>query len=204
MGDPGVDFVLFDLGGVIVELGDVSRLQEIAATVGSDEQWHQWLATPWMRRFERGECSPTEFASQVVGDWQLNVTPERFLEIFRDWAIGPYPGTEELLAELQRSVPIGCLSNTNVMHWEHQISSWPVLDTFDFCFLSFELGLAKPDEAIFRTVSQQLPFPRDRILFFDDVGANAEAARSYGFQSAHVRGLEEVRTVLRNVGLVAG
>jgi len=198
---PGVDFVLFDLGGVVIELGGVSSLQEMAASIGNEERWHQWLASPWVRRFEKGECSATEFSTQVVSDWGLDIAPDRFLEIFRDWPIGPYRGTMELLTEVQRSMRIGCLSNTNSMHWEHQTAMWPVLDIFDFRFLSFEIGLAKPDEAIFQAVADRLPVRRDRILYFDDVAVNSNAARSFGFRSEQVRGIDEVRTVLRAVGV---
>ena len=200
--NPEIEFVLFDLGGVIIELGDVSSLQEMAAPVGDEEHWHQWLASPWARRFEKGECSATEFSTQVVAEWELDVAPERFLEIFRDWPIGPYPGTSDLLAKVQQSVQIGCLSNTNSMHWEHQTSLWPVLDMFDFRFLSFELGLAKPDEAVFHAVTERLPFSRDRILYFDDLAVNCDAAGSFGFRSEQVRGINEVRTALRRFGVL--
>jgi putative hydrolase of the HAD superfamily len=199
---PGIDFVLFDLGGVIIELGGVSSLQEVAASAGDEEHWHQWLASPWVRRFEKGECSATEFSTQVVAEWGLHVSPERFLEIFRDWPIGPFPGMADLLARVRQSAQIGCLSNTNSMHWEHQTSLWPVLDLFDFRFLSFELGLAKPDEAIFHAVAERLPFSPDRILFFDDVAVNSDAARSYGFRSEQVRGIEEVRNALCEFGVL--
>ncbi len=204
MTDPGVDFVLFDLGGVIVELGDVSTLQEIAESVGDEEQWRQRLSSPSVRRFERGECSATEFSTQVVSEWDLDVSPERFLEIFRDWVLGPYPGTAELLWEVQRSVQIGCLSNTNAMHWEHQLTTWPVLSTFDFRFLSFELGIAKPDQAIFEAVADRLPFRRDRIFYLDDVAENSHAAQSFGFRSERVRGIDEVRAVLCENGVLSG
>jgi len=204
MTDLGVDFVLFDLGGVIVELGDVSSLQEIADSVGDEEHWRERLSSPCVRRFEKGECSATEFSTQAVSEWDLDVPPERFLEIFRDWVIGPYAGAEELLWEARQSVQIGCLSNTNAMHWEHQVSRWSVLSTFDFRFLSFELGLAKPDRAIFEAVADQLPFRRDRILYLDDVAENSLAARSFGFRSEHVRGIDEVKTVLRGIGVLSG
>ena len=131
------------------------------------------------------------------------MSPEQFLEIFRDWPIGPYPGTTELLVETQRSVPIGCLSNTNSMHWDHQTSQWPALGLFDFRFLSFELGLVKPDTAIFQAVADQLSVSRDRVLYFDDVKLNSDAARSFGFRSEQVRGIDEVRTVLRDVGILS-
>lgn len=203
MADQAIDFVLFDLGGVLIELGDRARLQEISQIVGTEEIWHQWLTSPWVRRFEKGQCSATEFSVGVLAEWGVDIAPQRFLEIFRDWPIGPYPGTTELLAELKRSVSIGCLSNTNAMHWAHQTSLWPMLDMFDIRFLSFELGLAKPDEAIFHAVDERIPFSRDRVLYLDDVEANADAARSFGFPSVQVRGLEEVEAVLHEVGVLS-
>ena len=200
--NPDIEFVLFDLGGVIIELGGVSNLQEIATSVGDEEQWQQWLASPWVRRFEKGECSPAEFSIQAVADWGLDVAPERFLEIFRDWPIGPFPGTTDLLAGVRQSVQIGCLSNTNSLHWERQMSQWPVLDMFDFRFLSFELGLAKPDEAIFHAVAERVPYGRERILYLDDVAVNSDAARSFGFRSEQVRGIDEVRSALHELGVL--
>jgi putative hydrolase of the HAD superfamily len=200
--DLAIDFVLFDLGGVLVELGDLGSLQEMSEVVGTEEMWHQWLASPWVRRFEKGQCSATEFSVGVVSEWGIDIAPQRFLEIFRDWPVGPYPGATELLAQLKGSLSIGCLSNTNSMHWEHQISLWPLLAMFDIRFLSFELGLAKPDEAIFHAVTDRLPFSTDRILYFDDVEANAVAARLFGFRSVQVRGIEDVKTVLREVGVL--
>jgi glucose-1-phosphatase len=199
-----VEFVLFDLGGVLIELGDLTRLQEIGDVVGNEVVWHEWLASPWVRRFETGQCSAGEFAIGVLSEWDLDIAPERFLEIFRDWPIGPYPGTAELLAEIQEAVPIGCLSNTNSMHWTHQASLWPELAIFDYRFLSFELGLAKPDPEIFQAVTDRLPFSPAQVLFLDDVSVNVHAARDHGFRSACVRSTGEVTTVLRDVGLLTG
>jgi len=203
MYDPDVEFVLFDLGGVLIELGGVASLQELSEAVSDEAMWYRWLTSPWVRRFEKGECSESEFSTGFVEEWQLDMSPQRFLDIFRCWPIGPFPGTAELLVEVQQSVPIGCLSNTNPMHWAYQTSRWPMLSLFDFRFLSFELGLVKPDVAIFQAVADQLPCGRDRVLYFDDVALNAEAARSFGFRSEHARGIDEVRAVLLGVGLLA-
>ena len=89
------------------------------------------------------------------------------------------------------------------MHWSYQTSRWPMLGQFDYQFLSFELGLVKPDAAIFQAVADRLPVRRDRILFLDDVALNADAARSFGFRSEQVRGIAEVRSVLQDFGLLS-
>ena len=201
--DRAIDLVLFDLGGVLIELGGVPSLQELAAVVSEEEVWHRWLASPWVRRFERGDCSAFEFSVGVVAEWGIAISPERFLEIFRHWPIGPFAGAPELIAEVRRSVPIGCLSNTNALHWDHQSSQWPMLGMFDFTFLSFELGLVKPDREVFQTVADRLPFSPDRVLYLDDVALNSDAARAFGFRSEQVRGVDEVRQALLRFGLIA-
>jgi FMN phosphatase YigB (HAD superfamily) len=139
----------------------------------------------------------------VVAEWGIAISPERFLDIFRQWPIGPFDGAPELIAEVRRSVPIGCLSNTNVLHWDHQSSQWPMLGTFDYRFLSFELGLVKPDHEMFRAVADRLPVSPDRVLYLDDVALNSDAARAFGFQSEQVRGIDEVRRALVRFGLIA-
>jgi HAD superfamily hydrolase (TIGR01509 family) len=202
MSDRDVDFVLFDLGGVLIELGGVAAFQEMAGIASDEEVWHQWLASPWVRRFEMGRCTADEFSVGMVTEWQLDLGPERFLDVFRAWPIGPYPGAQDLLDEVRRSVPIGCLSNTNSLHWDHQSANWPLVGMFDHTFLSFELGLVKPDLDIFEAVADRLPVDRDRVLYLDDVALNADAARAFGFRSAQVHGPGECREALVGVGLL--
>ena len=126
----------------------------------------------------------------------------QFLEAFLRWPTGPFPGAPELLAAVQATVPIGCLSNTNTTHWEYQVSSWPLLTMFDYRFLSFELGQVKPDPALFETVADRLPVDRGRVLFLDDNAMNADAARSAGFLAEHVQGVDEARRALVVTGVL--
>ncbi len=196
------DLVLFDLGGVLIELGGVGSMQELAGIENVGEVWHQWLTSPWVRRFESGQCSADEFSRGVVSEWELAIAPDQFLELFRRWPTGPFPGAPELLVQVQRAVPIGCLSNTNTMHWEYQVASWPIMGMFDYRFLSFDLGLVKPDAALFEAVADLLPVDRSRVLFLDDNAVNADAARSSGFLADHVRGPDEARRALVGAGVL--
>ena len=130
------------------------------------------------------------------------VPPEQFMDAFLQWPTGPFPGAPELLDEVRGTVPIGCLSNTNTAHWEYQVATWPILELFEYRFLSFDLGLVKPDPALFEEVAARLPVPRDRVLFLDDNAMNADAARTAGFLAGHVRGVDEAREALVRMGVV--
>ncbi len=160
------------------------------------------MGCQWVRRFESGECSPHEFSSGVVTEWSLPITPERFLDVFRSWPIGPFDGASNLVLEVRGRVPVGCLSNTNVVHWADQVDKWALLSNFDFRFLSFELGRVKPDPAIFEHVAEMVPYPRDRVLFLDDIAVNVDGARSTGFVAEHVRGVDASRALLAEMGVL--
>ena len=82
------------------------------------------------------------------------------------------------------------------------MARWPILDLFDYRFLSFDLGLVKPDAAVFERVAELLPVERDRVLFLDDNALNADAARSAGFVSEQVRGPAEARLALVAAGVL--
>ena len=89
--------VLFDLGGVVVELGGVEELGALVGETCEEEIWRRWLECPWVRRFERGQCSTDAFARGMVETWSLPIGPDQFLEAFQRWPRGLFPGAEELL-----------------------------------------------------------------------------------------------------------
>ena len=71
--------LLFDLGGVIVEL---AGLPVWTRWSGHDEQesWSRWLHSPAVRRFESGRSGTREFAAEVVAECDLPVSAEEFQE----------------------------------------------------------------------------------------------------------------------------
>ena len=199
---PPFDVVLFDLGGVLVDFGGVEAMKELSGITDDDELWHRWLTCRWVREFERGGCSPDEFAAGVVADWELAITPAEYIESFASWLGGPLPGAVELVAETKAVVTTGCLSNTNALHWARSFSQWAVIDALEHRFLSYELGAVKPDRDVFDRVADRLDAPRDRILFLDDNLVNVEGAREAGFRSERAKGVDEARAVLEAAGVL--
>ncbi len=197
-----IELVLFDLGGVLIEFAGVESMRALTGIESDDELWRRWLGCPWVRSFERGDCSAEDFAAGMVDEWQLTVAPAAFLDAFGSWPRGPLPGADALVAAARDSVPVGCLSNTNVVHWQRNFGSWPILDAFDFRFLSFELRMLKPDREVFDGVAGLVPSPRDHVLFLDDNAINVDAAREAGFTAVTVRGVAEAREALVTAGVL--
>jgi putative hydrolase of the HAD superfamily len=202
--DPAVEIVLFDLGGVLLEVGGVAPMRELSGIDTDEELWARWLGCRWVQQLEAGRCTPEEFAAGVVTDWELSVAPAEFLATFGAWVNQPFPGAPELVAEAGAAARIGCLSNTNAFQWEAHFGELPLIGAFEFRFLSFELGLVKPDPAIFEAVAAGLPAASERVLFLDDNAVNVEAATAYGFVARHVRGVGEARRALVETGVLPG
>jgi HAD superfamily hydrolase (TIGR01509 family) len=197
-----VELVLFDLGGVLLQLRGVPSMRELSGISSDDELWSRWLSCPWVRSFESGSCSDEAFARGVVEDWGLSISPAAFLEEFRTWPSGPLAGAEELVTEVMARVPVGCFSNTNALHWHDHLMGWPLVRLFDTRFLSYEIGFLKPDRQAFDYVASNVGPSPDRVLFLDDNAANVDGAQAAGFSAQLVSGVAEARQVLVALGVL--
>ena len=199
---PAFEWVLFDLGGVLVELDGVASLQRLAAIDDPAELWRRWLSCPWVRRFERGQCTTGEFVAGLIEEWRLPVSEEAFVAEFEAWPARLFDGALELVSAVAEGANTGCLSNSNALHWERLTSALGLGDVFEQRFLSHEIGLIKPDREIFDHVAAALGISPEGILFLDDNPINVAAAASAGFAAAVAAGVECARSVLLDVGVL--
>ena len=195
------DVLLFDLGGVLTdfagfeELGRLSPITRDPAAVRD-----MWIAAESVRRFERGDISPQDFARRVVEEFHLGLPEEEFIHEFVSWVRGPYPGALQLLRRLQNTHRIACLSNSNELHTPlHRQSLQTHIERFYF---SDELGHVKPDREIFDHVIRDLAISPQRIAFFDDTPVNVEAARTAGLSAFLVDGITALGAQLQALGLL--
>ncbi|WP_279579441.1 HAD-IA family hydrolase [Fodinicola feengrottensis] len=54
---------------------------------------------------------------------------------------------------------------------------------FDVSVISAEVGLAKPDPAIYQLLLERLALPAETVAFIDDIEHNVEAAQEVGIVS---------------------
>jgi glucose-1-phosphatase len=114
----GIRVLLFDVGGVLVQLSGVeAMLAWLGKRVTAEELWRRWLQSAPVRLFETGRISADEFAAGVTSEFGLPVEPQQFLDAFIGWPTGLYPGTLEMLARIPRSYCRAILSNSNALHW---------------------------------------------------------------------------------------
>ncbi len=196
------DVLLFDLGGVLIELTGVPQMRVWSGITSDEELWRRWLISPSVRRFETGRSTAAEFAVALCLEFGLTVNAADFLAAFTLWPSRVYPGAHAMLASLATRTRLAALSNNNVVHWERISRDMGLGVYFGDSFLSHELGLIKPDPAIFAHVIAALCCPPGRILFMDDNRLNVEQARAVGMVAHRVAGFSEAEALLRSLGLL--
>lgn len=201
---PPIEAVLFDMGGVLVELGPFDEALGLSNEMSSDEFWASWLASPAVRDLESGRCSVERFADELVIEFGLAHTQGELIEQFTNIPLGLFPGAAELVASVPDQMVTGVLSNTNPIHWEGQQDAEIIRELCQRQYLSYELGMTKPDRDIFDHVIQDLGIEPARVLFIDDSPANVSGAKDAGLMAEVAKGPEAGAKVLQRYGVIPG
>ncbi len=196
------EVLLFDLGGVLVELTGVPLMLEwLDHSMTVDELWRRWLLSPIVRRFEIGQASVDEFGAGLVAEFGLPVESREFVDVFTCWPRGVYDGVIPLLQSLKGSYRLACFSNTNELHWARLCGEMGLGQCFDASFPSHLIGCLKPDREAFEFVIRALGCAPDRILFLDDNLLNVEGARAAGIVAYRTQGFPAVVQMLADLGV---
>ena len=198
------DALLFDLGGVVIDV-DFARVVQAwadAAGVPAASVAQRFALDAGYEAHERGERGFADYCEHLRQTLRLELADEHLLSGWNRLFIGEVPGVGALLAELAKSVPLYVFSNTNAAHrefWQARYAS--ILEPFSRIFCSCDLGLRKPDRASFLEVSKRIGIAPARIVFFDDSSENVRGARGAGLRAHEVHSATEIRAALRHEGI---
>jgi putative hydrolase of the HAD superfamily len=197
-----IDAILFDLGGVLIELAGVEQMLAWSPGLAdTDELWRRWLASPAVRRYECGRATREAFAADVIAEFGLPVDADTFLAAFARWPRSLFPGATELLTSLAPRYRLASVSNTNEFHWARFEREWALGGYFDANFPSFAIGRLKPDADYFEHVLATLGVPAARALFIDDNAINVAAAERVGLVARRAAGVDGASATLAELGL---
>jgi epoxide hydrolase-like predicted phosphatase len=199
MSNRAVDAVIFDLGGVIMRNGsprdftqqypdhDPAYIAELIMGphhLDTDHPWHQ---------VERGEITFAqcrEKTQQLLADAGVTrpASPPKDSSTAR--SSFAFELNDDMVAFIQdlrdARIPTAILTN-NVREFRQWW--WPLLD-FESLFTtivdSHEVGMRKPNPAIYQLTLNRLGVDATRAAFLDDLHANVVAASEVGLHGIHV------------------
>lgn len=196
--------VVFDLGGVLIDWNprylyrkffgtDEAAMERFLAEVCSPE-WNARLDAG--RPFAEGVAElvaryPDQ--AELITAWQA-----RWSEMLG----GAFADTVEIVAELRGAgIRTYALSNWSAETFVQTRPRFPFLDAMDGILISGEIGVGKPDPAIFREFLTRFGLAAENTVFVDDWDRNVEAASALGMATVHFRDAAQLRSELRRLGV---
>jgi putative hydrolase of the HAD superfamily len=195
-----VEALLFDLGGVVIELDWERTFSHWARCAGKPVAPIRAgfaFDVPYQRH-ERGEIDAAAYYDSLRRSLQLDITDKQFDFGWKALFVSEIRETVDMIKVVRGRIPMYLFSNSNAAHKEAWASGFAdALEPFDRIFVSSEIGRRKPSRESFEHIATEIGVPPASILFFDDTLENVEGARASGLQAVHVRSPQDVRDALR-------
>lgn len=181
-------FFVFDLGGVLsVPMVSKKLYEQIKWKVSYEEFLDKFNNSEESIKVHKGEISTKEFFEYLKRYMDDNITLEEFKnkyvnnnKFFND--------TIEIIKKLKNlGYKVYLLSNLKEIDYEKFIKHFDV-SIFDELFLSFKLGMLKPNDDIYQYVINKLNTKPENIYFFDDNKENVDGAIKNGINAYQVTG----------------
>jgi glucose-1-phosphatase len=150
----------------------------------------------------RGTTDPEHFYRTLVEATGIRITYRELCTLWSDMFTVDVETIRLIVSAPVRERHI--LSNTNAIHWEFIRDRYcDVLRSFDRHWVSHELGLEKPDLAIYERVIAETGVSPERHLFIDDIEENVVAARQSGMHGIVHTDAVALAESFRDLGLSA-
>ena len=199
----GVNNIIFDFGGIIVDL-DLQRAIRAFEDLGfnAKEYIGSYVQSGVFSQLERGEISVSEFYASLRTETLVDCTDEDIRKAWNSMLVAIPPQRLRFIRSLAERFDVYMLSNTNELHWDFACnellasSDIKMYEPFRYIYLSHELHLAKPDVKIFQTVLDDAGLKAEETLFIDDSKDNCDAAAILGINTYHSRNVEDWMRIL--------
>lgn len=185
--------IIFDMGGVLVDLDIEDCKKVFKETLGYDDidqiidACHQ---KGIYGDLEEGTLSAEEFRSIVIADSRPGSTPEMVDEAMSHILVGIQPYKVQMLKKLAQEYDLYMLSNNNAICLPYSRAMFaeagiPLEDIFKKCFFSFEMKALKPSAAFYKAVVEQIGLPAEEMFFIDDSQRNVDGSIAAGLPAVY-------------------
>jgi putative hydrolase of the HAD superfamily len=200
-----IQFIYFDLGKVLLDFDHQKAARQLGALCGWEPArvYEFVFRTDLNRRCDGGMVDAAEFCRLFRAETGCTSEDAALVlassDIFRI-----NPSTNAILAHLKAAgYRLGMLSNTCDMHYQFFSDGRfaMIADAFDVVVLSYALKVQKPDAAIYAEATRLAGVEPQEIFFTDDMPANVEGAKQFGWDAVLFTGAADLARELRARGI---
>jgi putative hydrolase of the HAD superfamily len=190
--------IVFDLGGVIIEL-DFSKFFKEVIEVSPINKPNAFLLLEFWRQsdvYHQGKISNEEFYHLACEILQTCAQSQE--EFFKSFNSVLDHLNEDIIRLIKRlrdmeKYKLILLSNINSSHWNFLLEkNWKFINYFDDSVLSHQVHLTKPDPKIFSLTLYKADCKPEEMLYIDDGLNNVLAARELLINSIRFAGYDSL------------
>ncbi len=201
---PKIGAVILDYGQVLAHRPQAEEFERMAKMFNVNfesfcELWETSRGT-----YDRGDFTPEEYWLKMAAQTNTSLDGEQ-IEILRQVEIEIWlhidPDMLDWVGRLRAAgIKTGLLSNMpwDLLKYLRANCAW--MENFTFKTFSAEVGLIKPDPAIYEHTLRGLGVAAAETLFVDDRDANAQAARTLGMRALQFQSVAQLRAELAAFG----
>ncbi len=171
---------LFDIGNVLVTFDYARTFAPLSGqSARTYEEVYAHLAAV-STELETGRLSSVDFITRGVEFIGDGISRGEFEEAFTG-IFEPIHEVWSVVQTVTTKVPAWLFSNTSELHERYLLRQYPAFASFRGGFYSWRLGFMKPGPEIYEHALAMLGLPAEEIAYFDDLPANIETGRRFGF-----------------------
>ncbi len=199
-----IDAIIFDFGGVILNLdyNRTIRAFEALGLIDFEQRYTQAKQEGVFDDMETGRISEDEFRDRLRALGPKGMSDEQIDHAWNAMLLDLPSTRPALLSELGQLKRTFLLSNTNVIHARQfetyikdQHNGLELKSLFEAAYYSHEIGLRKPDPAIFLQLIRNHSLIPNRTLFIDDSIQHIEGAQTVGLQTLHLTADQTIESI---------
>jgi len=183
--------LVFDFGGVLYPVSYEATIKafENLGLNASDSFFSKAKQSHITDAYEKGEISTLAFYNEIL---RTLPKPVDVFEIEKAWnaiLLGLNPAKLAFVQECRKKVPCFLLSNINEAHFRQikkELGASSIHDYFDAVFLSYEVGMRKPNANIFQHVCKETGYKPEELFFIDDSPQHVVGAKEVGFNAYYL------------------
>ncbi len=187
--------IIFDLGGVLLNIDYQQTINAFKSLgmVDFDDLYNQAAQVKLFDHFDRGDISAEEFRDALRRISGLSLSDEQIDSAWNAMLLDFPAGRILLLEGVRKNYRTFLLSNTNVIHYPVYMSylnarfGFSDLDPlFEKQYLSYEMGIRKPDREAFELILRDNNLQASETLFIDDSFQHVVGAADAGLRAVHL------------------
>lgn len=198
--------VIFDYGMVLSHPQDPAALNNLLTITGLDRDTFE--PHYWRHRhdYDMGKLNGNTYWRQFASDASIELTATDIERLIENDVLMWCTINEPMLAWARSladaGLRIGILSNMGEETLAYMRQEFAWLGDFHHHTWSCELGIAKPDPAIYTYTCEKLDVAPAEALFLDDKIENIEAAQRVGLHAIQFRNIQQLQQDLAKTDLL--